>query len=163
MKRMISLAVLLVMLTVNLASCGIFSCLGHSHHYGEWTVRKEATCAEVGSRARTCSCGTEEVEAIPLIAHTPSDWITDKAATCKEEGARHRECTVCHAVLETVTVAKLTTHTPAPAVRENLVEATCSSLGSYDAVVYCADCAVERITPRKALRCICCTTGPDTP
>lgn len=35
------------------------------------------------------------------------------------------------------------THTNASAVRENIVEATCTSGGSYDSVVYCATCPEE--------------------
>ncbi|MBQ7637463.1 MAG: hypothetical protein IJS90_01005, partial [Clostridia bacterium] len=35
------------------------------------------------------------------------------------------------------------THTPAEAVRENEVAATCSSDGSYDSVVYCSVCEAE--------------------
>ena len=34
-------------------------------------------------------------------------------------------------------------HTAAEAVRENVVEATCTTAGSYDSVVYCADCNEE--------------------
>jgi hypothetical protein len=35
------------------------------------------------------------------------------------------------------------THTPAAAVQENLVPATCKAPGSYDEVVYCTSCGTE--------------------
>lgn len=35
------------------------------------------------------------------------------------------------------------THTNASAIRENVIEATCTSDGSYDSVVYCATCSEE--------------------
>ena len=35
------------------------------------------------------------------------------------------------------------THTPAAAVTENAVEATCTEMGSYDEVVYCSECQEE--------------------
>ena len=34
-------------------------------------------------------------------------------------------------------------HTPAEAVRENVVDATCTEDGSYDSVVYCSECGEE--------------------
>ena len=34
-------------------------------------------------------------------------------------------------------------HTPNSAVRENEIAATCASAGSYDEVVYCAECSEE--------------------
>ena len=72
--------------------------------------------------------------------HTPSDWIEDTAATCKAAGSKHKECTECEAVLETEEITKLTTHTPAEAVRENFVDSDCETEGSYNSVVYCSVC-----------------------
>ncbi|MBQ8344663.1 MAG: hypothetical protein IJY42_00150, partial [Clostridia bacterium] len=41
------------------------------HQYGEWTVTKEATETEEGSRIRTCTdCTYQEVAAIPMLGHT---------------------------------------------------------------------------------------------
>ena len=44
---------------------------------------------------------------------------------------------------ETITVTVNAAHTPAAAVRENEVAATCSAAGSYDEVVYCSVCNAE--------------------
>ena len=49
------------------------------HHWGDWTVTKEATCTEDGEESRTCSvCG--ETETRPIAAnsdHCPSKAFTD--------------------------------------------------------------------------------------
>ena len=84
-----------------------------------------------------------EAQIVEKKPHTSSDWIIDKDATCKEAGSKHKECTKCEAVLETGTIDKLTTHTPASAVIENKIDSTCSELGSYDEVVKCSVCEVE--------------------
>ena len=46
------------------------------HDFGPWTVTKEATCTEDGTRERSCSrCGEKETEVIP--ANCPSQGFTD--------------------------------------------------------------------------------------
>ena len=48
------------------------------HSFGEWTVTKEASTTEPGSKTRSCSvCGFEETLEIPVLSHTHSygtDW-----------------------------------------------------------------------------------------
>ena len=75
--------------------------------------------------------------------HSASDWIIDSEATCKSEGSKHKECTECEAVLETGKIEKLTTHTPAEAVKENFVDSDCKNEGSYNSVVYCSVCEAK--------------------
>ena len=41
----------------------------HTHKYGDWTVTKEATCLEEGSRERVCSCGEKQTEVVAKKAH----------------------------------------------------------------------------------------------
>ena len=108
-----------------------------------------ATCTASGSCDEVvyCSgCGEEisrTIKTIEKLSHTSSDWITDTEATCKVEGQKHKECTVCHTELGTSKIDKLTTHTPADAVRENEVNSKCDAAGSYDEVVYCSVCNIE--------------------
>lgn len=40
--------------------------------------------------------------------HTKSDWIIDELPTSTKEGSRHKECTVCGAVVDSVSIPKLT-------------------------------------------------------
>lgn len=49
--------------------------LGHSH--GDWVVVKEATTTEAGERVKTCACGDEIREEIPVIEDTTSDETSD--------------------------------------------------------------------------------------
>ena len=95
------------------------------HSFGEWTVTKEASTTEPGSKTRSCSvCGFEETVEIPVLIHTHSygidwknnetshwhectcgdkadmaahsfRWIIDRAATATQKGSKHEECTVC--------------------------------------------------------------------
>ena len=94
-----------------------------------------------------CSVCSKELsrvtKEIPKKEHTSTGWIIDIEPTCKEEGSRHKECSVCKEILETESIAKLTTHTPASAVTENIVDSKCNALGHYDEVVYCSVCDKE--------------------
>ena len=94
---------------------------------------------------------SSEAKVVDKKEHTPSDWIEDSAATCKVEGAKHKECTECKAVLETGTIEKLTTHTPAEAVKENFVDSDCETEGSYNSVVYCSVCEVKLSSEAKVV------------
>ncbi|MDO4379569.1 MAG: hypothetical protein Q4D20_01725 [Clostridia bacterium] len=73
--------------------------------------------------------------------HEWSDWKVTKEATCNKYGEQTRTCSLCSAT-ETEKIEK-TAHTPAPAVKENVVAATCGKEGSYDSVVYCSVCGKE--------------------
>lgn len=44
--------------------------------------------------------------------HTKSDWIIDELPTSTKEGSRHKECTVCGAVVDSVSIPKLTPNNP---------------------------------------------------
>ena len=84
--------------------------------------------------------------AVRLEDFTHPDYTGDEPvaalepATCVREGALSYYCS-CGEVL---TVAlPVTEHTPAGAVRENEVPASCTAEGSYDEAVYCAVCGAE--------------------
>ena len=51
----------------------------HEHAFGEWTVTKEATCTEAGSRERVCECGEKETEVIAALGH---DFVNGKCSRC---------------------------------------------------------------------------------
>lgn len=44
--------------------------------------------------------------------HTKSDWIIDELPTSTKEGSRHKECTVCGALVDSVSIPKLTPSNP---------------------------------------------------
>ena len=67
------------------------------HTDGSWTVDKEATCTENGSKHQVCSvCGeTIKTETISSKGHT-DEVVPGKAATCTETGLTNgKKCSVC--------------------------------------------------------------------
>ena len=84
--------------TTHSCSCGYryyddyVNALGHD--MGQWTVSREATCAEEGERHRNCSrCSYIETEAIEKTAH--SDEAVETDPTCTEQGYTTHTCSVC--------------------------------------------------------------------
>ncbi len=60
------------------------------HLWGEWTVTKEATCKEEGSRYHTCTdCGKVDEQNIPVLEHSFGEWKDIS------EGLHERKCSVC--------------------------------------------------------------------
>ena len=107
--------------------CGEKTEVGN-HTFGDWTITKEPTTTETGSRERTCSiCKYTQEETIPVHEHSIhdeawkyddtehwqecscgerlnvanhiyGDWRETKPATETEAGSRERDCTVCEYV-----------------------------------------------------------------
>ena len=107
--------------------CGEKTEVGN-HTFDDWTITKEPTTTETGSRERTCSvCEYTQEETIPVhehsihdetwkyddtehwqecscgeklnvANHTYGDWKVTKEATETEVGSRERGCTVCEYV-----------------------------------------------------------------
>ena len=114
--------------------CGEKTEVGN-HTFGDWTITKEPTTTETGSRERTCSiCKYTQEETIPVhehsihdeawkyddtehwqecscgerlnvATHTYGDWKVTKEATETEEGSRERGCAVCEYVQTETTPA----------------------------------------------------------
>ena len=82
------------------------------HNFGEWTIKKEATCSEKGIATRTCAdCDMTETASIPLVYHDYSDeWTTDKEPSCTEVGSKSHHCTRCKAKKD-ITSIPATGHT----------------------------------------------------
>ena len=96
-----------------------------SHTYGDWTVTKEATEDETGSKYHICEiCGYKETVVVPVLshvhsfgdwksngtshwkececgekadlsAHTYGEWVTITEATCTATGSKKHTCTAC--------------------------------------------------------------------
>ena len=115
--------------------------LGHDYVAGNVVAPK---CEAQGYTIYDCSrCdATENRNYVAATGHTlPEEWTVVTAPTCAEKGSAKRECTSCDYV-ETKDLDMIA-HTPAEAVEENRVEATCTEAGSYDNVVYCTVCNAE--------------------
>lgn len=105
----------------------------------DFTGEKVETLTEAGVYYAKWVCAPDK--------HTWDDGEVTKKATCTEAGVRTYTCTLCGET-KTETIGKLA-HTPAEAIRENEVTATCTTEGSYDEVVKCSACGGEiSRTPR---------------
>ncbi len=92
----------------------------------------------------TTAVNYKEIET--AAEHSWSDWVTTVYPNCTTEGSKYRTCTVC-SYREDATISK-SEHTPLPAVKENIKDATCKDTGSYESVIYCDECSdvIERTT-----------------
>lgn len=82
-----------------------------SHIVGAWTITKEATCTQAGSKMRTCTAdGCSYVEIVPIQAsHRYEAWVVTSPANCTSQGERTRGCYNC----DFTETEKFTgTHTP---------------------------------------------------
>ena len=132
----------------------------HENHTPAEAVKEnfvDSDCETEGSYDSVIYCSvcekklSSEAKVVAKKEHTPSGWITDSEATCKTEGTKHKECIECEEVLETGTIEKLTTHTPAEAVKENFVDSDCETEGSYNSVVYCSVCEAKLSSEAKVV------------
>lgn len=120
------------------------------HDWGNWTATGETQ----GEESRTCSrCNETEVRTVITDYHELVE-VSASAPTCTEAGNnRHWKCTICERLFSDSdataeidvedTIIAPVGHSPEEAVKENIVEATCTEDGSYDEVVYCSVCNNE--------------------
>lgn len=103
---------------------GIIPAVNHTHNYvpayGDVYHYNECTCGDKTEIAvhvysddwqtndarhwKVCECGKTDDEAAHVTV-----WIIDVEATTTSTGSKHEECSVCHKVLSTVTIDKITT------------------------------------------------------
>ena len=109
------------------------------------------TCTAQGYTLHKCSvCGEETKDTYTdALGHEYGEWVIDKPATEDTEGSKHRDC-IRGDDTQTAVIPQLThVHTPAAAVKENEVPATCEAEGSYDEVVGCSKCGEVITTTHK--------------
>ena len=105
------------------------------HIFGDWSIIKNATCTENGTKTRACeSCGFIETNDIAATGHVNfSDWETVTPATCTENGVQQRVCVDCNKV-ETKTIKA--SHT---LVTQAAKAPTCTEVGWREYNI-CANC-----------------------
>ncbi|MGN1310408.1 MAG: hypothetical protein ACI4VP_01640 [Clostridia bacterium] len=106
--------------------------LGHSYSE-EFTIDKEATCVETGSKSKHCTRCDEKTERtkIPATGHTE---VIDEAveATCTETGLTEgKHCSVCNEVIVEQKVVQALGHSFTNYVSNN--DATCAKDGTKTA------------------------------
>lgn len=114
----------------------------NGHSFGEW--KEVVSASGVANEQRECEvCGFTETQGLDLEDHKwTEDFIIDVMPTCTTDGSKSKHCTVCGLRNES-TVIQALGHTPNEPVIENEVEATCTTNGAYDSVVYCTVCEEE--------------------
>ncbi|MDE5856105.1 MAG: hypothetical protein K2H06_03560 [Anaeroplasmataceae bacterium] len=79
---------------------GSIPVIGHVHQYDtDWTIDKEATCTEAGSKSHHClSCDDKiDVTTIPAIGHNYGQWVEKQEKTCTTDGKEgHFKCSLCN-------------------------------------------------------------------
>lgn len=111
------------------------------------------TCTEKGYTLHTCERGDSEYKDnyTDALNHEYGEWVIDTPATEDAPGSKHRDC-VRGDDRQTEEIPQLThSHTPAAAVKENEVPATCETAGSYDEVVRCSKCGEVITTTHKTI------------
>ena len=115
----------------------------HSHTWTETRVEpgtNESGNPIHGILTKACSCG----ETVTETLHPWNEGEVTTPATCSADGVKTFTCRV-EGCGETTTeaITDRPNHTPAEAVRENVVPATCAAEGSYDEVIKCSVCQTE--------------------
>ena len=101
------------------------------HSWDAGTITLVPTEETEGKKTFTCTvCQYKKEEKVEKLDHT-HNWVD---ATCTSP----KTCSKCNE-----TEGEALEHTPATAVEENRVEASCKAAGSYDLVVYCTACETE--------------------
>ena len=84
------LFILIITMSFFLLGCEGFGTNSDNHKWGEWTIVKEATCSEKGSKISVCKeCGETKEAAISMVEHIYSDHFS------KTENGHYRECIIC--------------------------------------------------------------------
>ena len=125
----------------------VLPALGHTESDAVEENRTELTCTEVGGYDMVvycAACGNElsrEHTEIEALGHVMGEWYEAIAPACTTDGENRRDCGRCD-YYEATTIPALG-HTESDAVEENRTEPTCTEVGGYDMVVYCAACGNE--------------------
>lgn len=115
--------------------------------WGDWTAAEGGYTRQAVVKCAVCDA-TESQDATVTVETV--------AATCKDAGSSTYtsawgEGESAQTDTKVDVIEKLTTHTPGQAVRENVVDATCSAEGSCEEVVYCSVCQAELSRETKAI------------
>ena len=107
------------------------------HDWAGWVADPENTTDAQGKMSNTCSeCGYKKTSD---CTYTKTDSYKDP--TCTDNGYQGWKCSDCGNGYTEILTA--TGHKEAEAVNENVVDATCTTDGSYDSVVYCTVCKTQ--------------------
>lgn len=102
----------------------------HVHAFGDWQVKKAATCEKTGLEERFCTdttCNKKEVRKTPALGHDFVDYVSNNDATCTENGTETAKCTRCDKTDTRTAEGTALGHDLKEEILEN---ATCETAGS---------------------------------
>ena len=124
-------------------------------HVLQTVIGRAATCTARGWKAykKCVNCDyTEGYETIPASGHELTGYLKEDSTCGKTGHEAYWKCSRCGKLFSDEAgqteitgpvVIPLKDHTPAKAVRENVVASTAAAEGHYDSVVYCTACGAE--------------------
>ncbi len=117
------------------------------HTFTNYISNGDATCAVDGTKTATCDvCNTAKDTVTDLgskdkIEHSFDNGKITLEPDCTTDGTKTFTCLICgNTKTEEVSA---TGHNSGSVVIENTIDATCTSTGSYDKVIYCTVCTKE--------------------
>lgn len=122
--------------------------LGHNYEAEFNFSEDDPTKVVVKLTCTNKGCDAVVIKAADVVKDS-SNFVVDKAATCVSEGLGHYTVTVNYNGQKFVGDSPISDTIPAlphsnyKVEKENVVDATCTEAGSYEYVVYCADCGKE--------------------
>lgn len=117
----------------------------HVHAFGDWQVKKAATCDKTGLEERFCTdttCNKKEVRKTPALGHDFVDYVSNNDATCTENGTETAKCTRCDKTDTRTAEGTALGHD----LKEEILEhATCETAGSKKVTCDREGCTYEEI------------------
>ncbi len=124
------------------------------HKYGAWSITKESTCTQTGTKTRTCStCHGIETQIVATIEHIYENVEVTKYATCEKTGIKTYTCSIC-GIQKEESISELG-HT---IVIDKAIEPTVTSDGLTEGK-HCSVCG-EIITEQKVIPATAVTPSP---
>ena len=128
----------------------------HTHEYNQQNTDIKylvtvADCKNAAIYYHSCSCGEIGETTFTYgdttghnhnIKNTNATYLAT-AADCKHAATYYYSCVCGNKGVTTFTSGTKTEHIPKEAVKENIVESTCTTDGKYDSVLYCKTCPLE--------------------
>lgn len=127
------------------------------HSFTNYVYNNDATCTADGTETAKCDGCNERDTRTKIntkLSHSFTDYQSNNDWTCTQDGTKTAKCDYCN---ERDTIADIGSakHMPKTAVKENEVEPTYETDGSYDWVVRCYKCneviSSEHITVGKLM------------
>ena len=140
--RFIKMKKLSLIISIAMACLSLGGCNSSNQNTGEYLVHTHTfstdwSCDE-DYHWHAATCGHNVVKG--KAPHQYGEWIIDKEPTKTEDGRRHQICAICEHVHYENYPLPPHIHVPLDPVIENTINPTCTNGGSYELVVYCAEC-----------------------